>query len=156
MSIASRRAKAAIRRAMVKVRALTGRGRYQERVADIAVAFHAPQARTLTHTPRQLKEDAQQVSRQAGELDTLATTLVALASTARQERKCSKCGETIRGDEGLAAALVGMAGNLQGQAAQMRAMAQDLRQQAQDVDRAAERIGMPGATLWYGRRGQYG
>ncbi len=140
MSIASKRAKAAINRALTKLRAATrGRGgRYSERVADIGVPLSWDQARDIERTPDQLRHSAQALGQ-------IASQLSALASHIDQDRHCPKCDERITGE-------IGAAATIRHAVAQLQALARDHDQHADQVDDAADQIGQPGATLWFGHQ----
>jgi len=140
MSTASRRAKAALKRAMIKLRAATrGRwGRYVERVADIGVPLDYDQAEAIERTPDHLRDSAR-------DMQMIATNVYALASSLDKPRRCPECGERIEGDAGLATVLRQLA-------AQLHALASEQRERAEALDDAADQIGQPGATLWYGSK----
>jgi hypothetical protein len=137
MSIASKRAKATIRRALLKAKAI-GSGRYDERVADVAAPMSWDQAQVISRTPGELRQSAQ-------ELRGLADEIAALAGQLDQDRACPKCEARVRGE-------IGAAATLRCASARLTALANQQIGQADQVDDAADRIGAPGATLWYGKR----
>ena len=151
-SIASRRAQAAIRRARVRIKAITGghAGRYDERVADVGVPLKWDQAEAIDRTPGELKTAAQEAEGSAAALSALATSMRSIATQAAQSKACPHCGKRQPADTATAAALSALAAGAQQQAAQLRELAEQLRRQAEDVDDAADQIGRPGATLWFG------